>query len=647
MTTLAKFNEIKEHMAQNILNAKKYALQLKETEIADQLDLVYTTLIRDQFEVIVVGEFSNGKSTFINALLRNQILPASNVPTTALINKITYAPMENYRLQYDNGRSEQITYDEFVQYVAEDKQIVDGKLGGLFAKLKEKFNAVNHIQIGYPAPLCQNNVVIIDSPGTNDMDERRIKITDEYIPKSDAAIFVLNAMRIFTASEKAFLQRILDADIQKIFFVINFKDYIKSPEEFAEIESVVRSNLPALMESPKIYFVSSLHALNHHLKEGRQETAQPTTRRAQRKQMSVLPIEQTGMPELEYALQHFLTYERGVEKLRKPLERSTRLLETIIEERIMFEQKSLNNAIENIDQYVEKINRELNQVEGELNSHLNRWRREMQEQSKGIVKAYDDALRQVSAIASNELMEGINYGDDPEVIKTNIDMATGKLEKELNQNLKKSLDSLLESVLAEAENHLQSNLSNLSNNVLDLSKARERWGGQIKRRKNKVSEAAGAASIGAGVLGGFLILASAGAIGWGLAAAGLAGGAVTKYIEHESDNSLYGRLEKQVEKRYVNAIPKRRKEVENQIAKVTNDIMEAIKKHILDKIKQERHKAQILINNHSLEADKQNEKLKQLNMQQLVGESLINNLYKEFEQFQREGGVVHDEPSLS
>ena len=89
------------------------------------------------------------------------------------------------------------------------------------------------------------------------MDERRVMITDEYIPKSDAAIFLLNATQIFTDSEKAFLQRILDADIKKIFFVINFKDKIKSAEEFAEIEQVVRNNLPSRNRESKNSFYFS------------------------------------------------------------------------------------------------------------------------------------------------------------------------------------------------------------------------------------------------------------------------------------------------------------------------------------------------------------------------------------------------------
>lgn len=638
MSTLQRFNETKQSMAQNIGNAKQFALQLNEQSIADQLDIVYMTLLRDQFEVIVVGEFSNGKSTFINALLRNQVLPSSNVPTTALINKINYAPTPTYRLQYDNGKQEEVTYEEFLNYVADDKQMIDGKSGSFLTKLKEKFNAVNHIQIGYPSPLCQNNVVIIDSPGTNDMDERRIKITDEYIPKSDAAIFVLSAMRVFTASEQAFLQRILDADIQKIFFVINFKDYIKSPEEFAEIEAVVRSNLPAQLNDPKIHFVSSLHALKHHLKEsGQLQEQEATSRRAQRKQEQALPYEETGFQQLEAALQHFLTYERGVEKLRKPLERTTRLLETIIDERLIFGQKSLNNSIENIEQHVANIHGKLNEIERDLNSHLNRWKRAMQEKTKGIVQTYEIELRKVSKIALAKLSEGMDFSEDPEIIKTNIDMATGKLEKELNQNVRTSMTEVTEAIFKEVEQHLQMNLANMTNNVLNLSSSKDSWDGKIVRRTNTVSKATEAASIGAGLLGGALILFSGGLIGWGLAGAAVAGAAVSKVIEYEDDRSLYDRLEKQVEKRYVNAIPKKRKEMEKTLEAFTNDLVETIKQHIITKIKQERTKAQTLIDNHSLEADKQQEKLKQLQTQQLIAESIINNLHKQFEQFQSEG----------
>ena len=311
MSNLQFYEQTKNQFLKYLQQAEMLALRVDNKKIAEDLKITNLTLSREQFEVMVVGEFSNGKSTFLNALLREELLPSSNVPTTALINKIYYRHEPSYAVHFDNGKLQKLTKEEFLEYVAEDKQQVDGKTFSFVQKIKDHFGKATHLDIGYPTALCENNIVLIDSPGTNDMDERRVMITDEYIPKSDAAIFLLNATQIFTDSEKAFLQRILDADIQKIFFVINFKDKIKSSEEFAEIEQVVRQNLPAGIEDPKIHFISALHALNHFNREKGIEVPVPVSRRAARKQEKPLSIEETGLLEFESHLMNFLTVESG------------------------------------------------------------------------------------------------------------------------------------------------------------------------------------------------------------------------------------------------------------------------------------------------------------------------------------------------
>ena len=65
------------------------ALDLK-TE-AETLKGNQDSLSSDTFKVLVVGEFKRGKSTFINALLGEEVLPAFSIPCTAVINEIKYS----------------------------------------------------------------------------------------------------------------------------------------------------------------------------------------------------------------------------------------------------------------------------------------------------------------------------------------------------------------------------------------------------------------------------------------------------------------------------------------------------------------------------------------------------------------------------
>src|SRR6476469_10756442 len=46
----------------------------------------------EKFHLVVLGEFNHGKSTFVNALLGQDILPTGITPTTAAINHVIYSP---------------------------------------------------------------------------------------------------------------------------------------------------------------------------------------------------------------------------------------------------------------------------------------------------------------------------------------------------------------------------------------------------------------------------------------------------------------------------------------------------------------------------------------------------------------------------
>lgn len=77
-------------------------------------------LDREKFELVVVGEFSRGKSTFVNAMLGKNILPAKKKATTAIISKIVYSDEPKYYLHYkdETKNIEEITEEKFLKLIA-------------------------------------------------------------------------------------------------------------------------------------------------------------------------------------------------------------------------------------------------------------------------------------------------------------------------------------------------------------------------------------------------------------------------------------------------------------------------------------------------------------------------------------------------
>ena len=69
-------------------------------------------LEEDRFHLVVVGEFNHGKSTFVNALLGETVLPVGVTPTTAAIHHLKYAEKPDATVVFQSGRRESIAFED-------------------------------------------------------------------------------------------------------------------------------------------------------------------------------------------------------------------------------------------------------------------------------------------------------------------------------------------------------------------------------------------------------------------------------------------------------------------------------------------------------------------------------------------------------
>jgi hypothetical protein len=109
--------------------------------------------------------------------------------------------------------------------------------------------------------LLENQLTIVDTPGVNDINEQRAEITYGYLPRADAAVFLLDATQILTASERQFLEeRILRSTRDRLLFVVAKADLL-SEAELTETLAFARKHLAAIVPEPAIYPVSAKRAL--------------------------------------------------------------------------------------------------------------------------------------------------------------------------------------------------------------------------------------------------------------------------------------------------------------------------------------------------------------------------------------------------
>jgi small GTP-binding protein len=156
------------------------------------------------FLLVVAGEFNSGKSAFVNALLGQPLLKEGVTPTTSQI----------YLLKYGEK--------------TEQKPVEKG--------VWEQTAPVQMLQ----------EIVIVDTPGTNAILREHEALTAEFIPRSDLVLFITSADRPFTESERAFLTQIRDWG-KKIVLVVNKIDILPAEEEKEQVVQFVTEAAKSLL----------------------------------------------------------------------------------------------------------------------------------------------------------------------------------------------------------------------------------------------------------------------------------------------------------------------------------------------------------------------------------------------------------------
>jgi small GTP-binding protein len=230
------------------------------------------------FLLVVVGEYNSGKSTFINALLGDEVFAMGDLPTTRAISILRY-----------------------------------GKAGP-----PESLGENMHLY-QYPLEVLRD-LDIVDTPGTNSIERMEEAITRDFVPRADLVLFVTSLLQPLTASELDFLAHIRQWG-KKVVFVVNGVDRRNSDEQVGRVREYLQKEIAARLgaASPTIYFISALLALRAKLAAKPGATAQPAAGSAS---LAGAPIPDpvNEYPALErYVLETLRETERVRLKLLSPL----------------------------------------------------------------------------------------------------------------------------------------------------------------------------------------------------------------------------------------------------------------------------------------------------------------------------------------
>lgn len=387
----ADFKKEQLALADMISEASGVMESLDMNRFRDNLAALSETVKNDSFKVQIVGTFKNGKSTFINSLLGEEIMPAYARPCTAIVNEIKWGEKKRAVVHFRNPVPEklpsnipplslshmnkhgmkdipplEVPYNELESYAV--IPLNNGSDEFDFQSPYEK------IEVFWPLEILKNGVEIVDSPGLNES-LTRTEVTMNYISKADALLFVLDATRLLSADE----MRIIDTTVKMYgfsdpFIIINKFDTICDAEK-GKMRDYVQLKLGDYT-TKEFHFVSAANALDGKLDH------------------DDFLLKSSGIPEFEKALAHFLVKEKGRAKLSRPI----RELKRIIGEEALFKVIPMQKSA--LSGSIEELNRKYDEAKPKLEAL------KMQKQSiyEGFVNKIERSRYSFVSLATKNMM---------------------------------------------------------------------------------------------------------------------------------------------------------------------------------------------------------------------------------------------------
>lgn len=242
----------------------------------------------ERFHLAVLGQFKRGKSTLLNALIGEALLPIGVVPLTSIPTFLRSGKTRAIRIGFYDG-----THRDYPNLTLEQARAV------LARHVTERENpqnrlGVEQVEVEHPSALLGAGVVLIDTPGIGSTFRHNTEAALNFLPQCDAALFLVSADPPITEMERKFLKAARQK-VAKLCFVMNKVDYLNETElaeaiaffEKALQEAGVRGEV-------EIFPVSAKKALEARIKE------------------DALLWRESGLEKLHHDLLDFLSREKSL-----------------------------------------------------------------------------------------------------------------------------------------------------------------------------------------------------------------------------------------------------------------------------------------------------------------------------------------------
>lgn len=279
----------------------------QRTSLNESVDKCVRYAKYGRYHVTALGVFSTGKSTLLNAMLEEKILPAADLPVTAITTEVYYSDKTSFFIPMETV-SEEVLADvrngvatldnqtnvEIVNSMQRDGESVAG-VGGIlethsskliyniiteltsqqkrnqspFVELKKVLDSNHNLTLWLGVSTLPNwlrDIVLTDAPGTGSIDDSHEIIINKVIPESQLVLYLIESAKAGSAIDKRFCDRVSNTYHRKVFYVLNKIDQQNDDERKDALDCAKRC-VPDISpdgEKPEFLCAAGLYALFAH-----------------------------------------------------------------------------------------------------------------------------------------------------------------------------------------------------------------------------------------------------------------------------------------------------------------------------------------------------------------------------------------------
>ena len=429
---LQLYRAISEDLIKEIEQEERFFSELNDKDTVDKLEEVKKKLLENRFHLVVVGQFKRGKSTFINSLIGDEILPTSVVPLTSIITVLRYGKKENIKVLLEQGEVKEIERSELKEWVTEEGNPRNEK-------------GVKEVEILYPSEYLKDGICLIDTPGVGSIFENNTEMTYKYLPKIDAAIFLISADPPVSQSELEFLKDVM-RHVENIFFILNKIDYLDDEELKASLSFTKQTIEKAIGKKIEIYPLSAKMALKGKIKNEQEF------------------LKKSRLEEFNKVLNDFLLKKKGQIVLKRAID----LTKNILSEKefsLKLEEKAISAPVALLEEKINEFNEKMEEIRQEKEDTYYYF--------EGEIKRVIDVLdRDLSRIKEKEAKKLVSYADEVanQIKAKNVDAYIKAIEEEIDKEIIKAFNEWIrneEKRLNEEYARVSKRFSERTNQIID------------------------------------------------------------------------------------------------------------------------------------------------------------------------------------